>query len=163
LLFALGALDSCGSKVIKFDVIDIKPRLPYHVAFQIHVEYMKITITRTMIDEGDATCVMFLTYWKAIGFPTLSQSMTILTTFDRHLLQPLGILPAFPVQLGGKVVEVDVEVADAPLNYNLLPGHNWTYALTIVLSLIFRALCFPHKWKIVTIYQLSFAHASPSA
>jgi hypothetical protein len=31
----------CGSKVINFDVMDVKPHLPYHVAFQIHVENMK--------------------------------------------------------------------------------------------------------------------------
>jgi hypothetical protein len=47
LLSALGALDPCGSKVIKFDVMDVKPHLPYHVAFQIHVEYTNVTIKRT--------------------------------------------------------------------------------------------------------------------
>jgi hypothetical protein len=39
LLSTLGALEPSGSKVIKFDVTYVKPRLPYHVAFQIHVEY----------------------------------------------------------------------------------------------------------------------------
>jgi hypothetical protein len=38
LLSALGALEPSGSKIIKFDVMDVKPRLPYHVAFQIHVD-----------------------------------------------------------------------------------------------------------------------------
>jgi hypothetical protein len=75
LLSALGALDPCGSKVINFDVMDVKPRLPYHVAFQIHVDYSKYTIKHTVIDEGTATCVMSLTYWKSIGSPTLSQSL----------------------------------------------------------------------------------------
>jgi len=58
LLSVLGALDPCGSKVIKFDVMDVNPRLPYHVAFQIHLYYMKYTIKITIIDEGVATCVM---------------------------------------------------------------------------------------------------------
>jgi hypothetical protein len=44
LLSALGALEPSGSKVIKFDVTEVKPRLPYHVDFQIHVEYSKYTI-----------------------------------------------------------------------------------------------------------------------
>jgi hypothetical protein len=44
LLSALGALEPHGSKFIKFDVIYVKPRLPYHVAFQIHVEYSKYNI-----------------------------------------------------------------------------------------------------------------------
>jgi hypothetical protein len=82
LLSTLGDLDPCGSKVIKFDVPDVKPHLPYHVTFQIHVEYTKYTIKCNLIDEGVATSVMSLTYWKSIGSPTLSQSMTMLTTFD---------------------------------------------------------------------------------
>jgi hypothetical protein len=44
LLSALGSLESSGSKLIKFDVTDVKPLLPYHVAFQIHMEYSKYTI-----------------------------------------------------------------------------------------------------------------------
>jgi hypothetical protein len=82
LLYVLGDLDSCGSKVIKFDITDVKPRLSYHVAFQIHVEYMKITIKRIVIDEGVATCMMSLTCWKSIGSLALSQSMTMSTAFD---------------------------------------------------------------------------------
>jgi hypothetical protein len=30
------------------------------------------------------------------------------------------------------MVEVDVKVVDAPLDYNLLLGCNWTYAMTAV-------------------------------
>jgi hypothetical protein len=48
--------------------------------------------------------------------------MTMLTTFDGHSFRPHGILPAFPVQLGGNTMEVKVEVVDAPLNYNILLG-----------------------------------------
>jgi hypothetical protein len=39
LLSALGDLDPCGFKFIKFDVMDVKPCLPYHVELQIHVGY----------------------------------------------------------------------------------------------------------------------------
>jgi hypothetical protein len=163
LLSALGNLDPCGSKVIKFDFTEVKPRLPYQMAFQIHVNYSKYTIKRIVIDEGATTCVMSLTCWKAIGSPTLSQSPTMLTTFDGRSCLPYGILPTFLVQLGGKTVEVDVEVVDVPLDYNLLLGHNWTYAMTTVVSFIFRTLCFPHNGKIMMIDQLSFAHTSPSA
>ena len=108
-------------------------------------------------------CVMSLTYWKSIGSLTLSQSMTMLIAFDGHSFQPHGILLVFPVQLGGKTVVVDVEVVDAPLDYNLLLGHNWTYAMTAVVSSVFRTLCFPHEGKIMMIDQLSFLHANPNA
>jgi hypothetical protein len=163
LLSTLGALYPCGSKVIKFDFTDVKPLLPYHVAFQIHVGYSKYTIKCSVIDEGAATCVMSLVCWKALNSPTLSQSPTMLSDFEDRSFHPHGILPAFPVQLGGKMVEVDVEVVDAPLDYNLLLGHNWTYAMTAIVSPIFCPLCFPHDGKIMTINQLSFAYASPNA
>jgi hypothetical protein len=60
LLSTLGALETSGSKVIKFDVTYVKPRLPYHADFQIHVEYSKYTIKHVIVDEGAATCVMSL-------------------------------------------------------------------------------------------------------
>jgi hypothetical protein len=87
----------------------------------------------------------------------------MLTAFDGHSFHPHGILPTFLVHLGGKIVEVYVEVADAPLDYNLLLGHNWTNAMIAVVSSIFHTLCFPHEGKIVMIDQLSFVHASPNA
>ena len=82
MLSSLGALDSSGSKVIKFDVADVQPRLPYHVYFQIHVECMNIMVNHIFVDEGDSMSLMSLYFWKVIGSPYLSQSMTMLTTFD---------------------------------------------------------------------------------
>jgi hypothetical protein len=61
------------------------------------------------------------------------------------------------------MVELDVEVVDAPLDYNLLLGCNWTYTMTAIVSSVLCTLCFPHDGKIVMIDQLSFAYASPSA
>jgi hypothetical protein len=87
----------------------------------------------------------------------------MLIGFDGHSFLPHGILPAFPVQLGGKTVEVEVEVVDVPLDYNLLLGRNWTYVMIVVMSFVFRTLCFPHEGKIVTIDQLSFACSIPNA
>jgi hypothetical protein len=163
LLSTLGSLEPSGLNVIKFDFMDVKLLLPYHVAFQIHVEYYKYTIKRAVVDEGASTCMMSLVCWKDIGSPTLSKSSTMLTAFDNHSFCPHGILPAFPVQLGGKTVEMEVEVVDAPLNYNLLLGHNWTYSMVSVVSSIFHTLYFPHQGEIVTIDQLSFVYSSLNA
>jgi hypothetical protein len=58
--------------------------------------------------------------------------------------------------LGGKNVTVDVEVVDAPLNYNLLLGRSWFYAMTVVASSVFRCVQFPYQGKIVTVDQLDF-------
>jgi hypothetical protein len=71
-LSVLGALKPSGSKVIKFDITYVKPRFPYHVAFQIHVGYSKYTIKHAFVDEGAATCVMSLICWKYLDSLTLS-------------------------------------------------------------------------------------------
>jgi hypothetical protein len=125
--------------------------------------YSKYTIKRAVVDEGTATCVMSLICWKALDSPNLSQSSTMLTAFDGRSFFLQGVLPSFMFQLGGKTVEVDVEVVDTPLDYNLLLGRNWTYAMIFVLSSVFLTLCFPHNGKIVTIDRLYFAYASPNA
>ena len=50
----------------------------------------------------------------------------------------------------------EVEVIDAPLDYNLLLGRNWTYVMFSIASAIFHVVVFPHEGKLVTIYQLDF-------
>jgi hypothetical protein len=60
------------------------------------------------------------------------------------------------------MVEVDVEVVDVLLDYNLLLGCNWTYVVTVVVLFVFRTLFFPLYWKIMMINQLSFLYASPN-
>jgi hypothetical protein len=151
LLSALGALELSVSKLIQFNVTDVNPFLPYHVAFQIHMDYSKYTIKHVVVDEGIITCVMSLVFWKALGSSTLSKSSNMLTSFDGHSFFPHGILPSFLVQFSEKTVEVEVEEVDVPLYYNLFLGCNWTYAMIVVVSFIFRALCFPQEGNIVTI------------
>ena len=46
----------------------------------------------------------------------------MLKSFDGHVLKPHGIVPLFPIMLGGKTVNVEVEVVDVPRDYNLLLG-----------------------------------------
>ena len=60
------------------------------------------------------------------------------------------------MELGDKTISIDVEVVDASLDYNLLLGQSWFYAMPVVASSIFRTLQFPHQGKIVTIYQLHY-------
>jgi hypothetical protein len=86
----------------------------------------------------------------------------MLTAFHGHSFHPHGILLSFPFQLGGNTVEVDFEVVDVPLNYNLLLGCNWTYVMIVIISSIFFTLFFPHDGKIMTVDQLSFEYASPN-
>jgi hypothetical protein len=57
---------------------------------------------------------------------------------------------------------VKVEVVNAPLDYNLLLGRSWTYAMQAMVATVFRVLFFPHKGRIVTIDQLSFSRPDPA-
>jgi hypothetical protein len=152
--------------MIMLDTTNLKPRLPYHVVFQIVVAHpTKIftwNIFCTVVDEGDSTCVMSLSCWKAIGQLELSPSPTLLTVFDGRSFRPHGIIPSFPVQLGGNTVCVEVEVVDAPIDYNLLLVCSWTYAMQAVVATVFQVLLFPHEFRIVTIDQLSFSRPDPA-
>jgi hypothetical protein len=71
LLTALGSTETFNLGTILLDTTNLKPHLPYHVAFQIVVAYpTKIftrNIFRTVVDEGTSTCVMSFACWKAIG------------------------------------------------------------------------------------------------
>ena len=40
--------------------------------------------------------------------------------FDGNSFPPHGLITACPTKLGGKTIQVDVEVVDAPIAYNLL-------------------------------------------
>jgi hypothetical protein len=57
---------------------------------------------------------------------------------------------------------IEVEVVDVSLDYNILLGRSWTYAMQAVVTTVFWVLFFPHEARIVTIYQLSFSCSNPS-
>jgi hypothetical protein len=149
------------------DTTDLKPCLSYHVAFQIVVAYTTKNFTwnifHMMVDEGASTCMMSLACWKAIGQPIFSLSPTLLTIFYGRSFRPHEIIPSFPVQLGGKTMCVKVEVVDLSLDYNILLGRIWIYAMKAVVMIVFRVLLFPHEGRIVSIDQLSFSCLDPSS
>ena len=115
----------------------LQPFFPYYVSLLIHVECLNNTIMSTIINEGAAASQMSLSWWKALDSPTLSQFANMLTNFDGRLFQSHGILPSLEVQLGGKNVVIEVEVVDAPLDYNILLGPNWMYSMQAVASSLF--------------------------
>ena len=51
---------------------------------------------------------------------------------------------------------MDVMVVPSPLDFNLLLGRDYTYAMGALVSSLFHVVCFPHEGWIVTIDQLSF-------
>ena len=81
--------------------------------------------------------MMSLSCWKGLGSAELSQSTTMLISFDGRSFWPQRILPSHKIQLGRKTVAIKVEVVDAPLDYNLLLGRNWMYSMQAVASSLF--------------------------
>ena len=79
-----------------------------------------------------------------------------LLVFNRRNSQPLGILPRLPITLGGKTIHMDMMVVPGPLDFNLLLGCDYTYAMGALVSSLFHVVCFPHEGWIVTIDKLSF-------
>jgi hypothetical protein len=61
-----------------------------------------------------------------------------------------------PITLEGKSVNVEVEVFDAPLDYNLLLGRSWIHSMRAVVSTLFYVVRFPHQGKLITVDQLAF-------
>jgi hypothetical protein len=54
------------------------------------------------------------------------------------------------------MVNIQVEVFDAPLDYNLLLGRSWIDSMRAVMSTLFWIMCFLHQGKVVTVDQLAF-------
>jgi hypothetical protein len=133
LLKAIGGIDPMDTNLIVFDLEDHIPRLPLQLAFQIQVVVFDKNIFRTVIDEGASTCVMSLACWKAIGSPSLNESQNTLKAFNAYGFKPYGVLPSLPITLEGKMVQVEVEVFDAPLDYNLLLSRSWIDSMRVVM------------------------------
>ena len=60
-------------------------------------------------------------------------------------------------------MSIEVEVVDAHLDYNILLGRNWIYAMKVLVSSIFYVICFPFEDHIVMIDQMSFNSSSSIA
>jgi hypothetical protein len=103
---------------------------------------------------------MSLACWKAIGSPSLNESQNTLKAFNGYGFNPYGVLPSLPITLEGKTVQVEVEVFDTPLDYNLLLGRGWIDSMRAVVSTLFRVVCFPHQGKVVTVDKLAFFNSN---
>lgn len=94
--------------------------------------------------------------WKDIGSPNIDPTPSQLLAFNRSTSQPLGVLPQFPIMLGGKIVYIDVMVVQGPLDFNFLLGCDYIYAMKSIVSTLFRMMHFPHNGNILTIDQFYF-------
>jgi hypothetical protein len=109
-----------------------------------------------LIDEGSSVSILSSIAWQALGCPPLVPVTQNMLAFNRRTSQPLGTLPQFPVTLGGKIVFIDVMVVQDPLDFSLLIGRDYVYAMKAIVSTLFRVIYFPHDGRVVTVDQLSF-------
>jgi hypothetical protein len=79
----------------------------------------------------------------------LNESQNTLKAFNGSGFKPYGVLPSFPITLEGKMVQVEVEVFDTPLDYNLLLGRSWIDSMQVVMSTLFHVVRFPHQGRLL--------------
>jgi hypothetical protein len=163
LLFAMGAVDPVDTRLITFDLDSYEPRLPAAVSIQIPVKIRNITVHQCIIDEGASTCIMSKTVWQKLGSPELIPSAITLRAYEGRPSSPKGLFQNVPIELGGKTILIDIEVINAQLDYNILLGRSYMYAMKAVASSVFQTIMFPHNGKIVTIDQVSHYEPNPSA
>ena len=94
--------------------------------------------------------------WQKLRSPILQPSSTTLWDYDGHPTKSQGILPHAPITLDEKTVLIDIEVVNAQLDYNLLLGRSYIYAMRATASTVFLLMMFPHEGKIMTVDQLTY-------
>jgi hypothetical protein len=70
--------------------------------------------------------------WQKLGSPELLPSAITLRAYDGRSTSPEGIFQNVPIELGGKTILIDIEVIEAPLEYNILLGRTYMYAMKAV-------------------------------
>jgi hypothetical protein len=132
------------------------PHLPSHIPFKITVQVCGQDVPHALIDEGSSVSIFSSITWKALGYPHLVPVTQNMLAFNKITSHPLGFLPNFIITLGGKIVYIDFMVVQDPLNFDLLLGRDYVYAMKYIVSTLFRVIYFPHDGRMVTIDQLSF-------
>ena len=118
----------------------VEPRLPFDAPFQIKVNVEPYTIAHCIVDEGASISILSAHAWQGMGSPNLVSSASQLLDFYRRTSTALGILSQTPVTLGGKTVLVDFMVIEDPLDFNMLLGHDYVYAIQAMVSIFFRVM-----------------------
>ena len=107
--------------------------VPFHISVQVTTR----RIIHTIFYEGTSVNILSSTSWKVIGSPQLVLANDQILDFNRIPTTSLGILPHFPITLGGKTLCIDVMVVQGPLDFNLLLGRDYVYTMKVVVSTLF--------------------------
>jgi hypothetical protein len=123
------------------------PCLPSHIPFKITIQVCGWDVPHALIDEGSSVSILSSIAWQALGYPQLVAVTQSLFAFNRRTSHPLGILPWFPITLGGKTIFIDVMVVHGPLDFD--------FASWVSLCLCHESYCvhsfscdiYPKRWK----------------
>jgi hypothetical protein len=127
-----------------------------HLPFKITVQVCGQDVPQTLIDKVSSVSILYSLAWQDLGYPHLISITQTPFSFNRRTDQPLGILPHFPVTLGGKIIIIDVMVVQDPLDFDLLLGQAYVYAMKDIVSTLFCVIYFPRDGRVVTIDQILF-------
>ena len=99
--------------------------------------FTSIKISRTIVDEGASISILSSITWKSIGSCNIEPTYIQLLVFNRSISEPLGVLPQFPITLGGKTINIDVMVMQGPLDFNFVLDCDYIYSMKVVVSTLF--------------------------
>jgi hypothetical protein len=103
---------------------------------------------------------MYKVVWQKLSSPELVPPAITLRAYDGQPSSSEGVFQNFLIELGGKTILIDIEVINAPLDYNILFGRSFMHAMKFVASFVFHTMMFPHNGKIVTVDQIT--HYEPN-
>jgi hypothetical protein len=80
---------------------------------------------------------MSKTIWKKLGSPELIPLSITLRDYDGQPSSSEGLFQNVPVEIRGKNILINIEVIDALLDYKILFGSSYMYAIKGVASFVF--------------------------
>ena len=99
--------------------------------------------------------------WQKLGSPELKPPVITLRAYDDRPSTAVSLYQNVLVCLVGKTIHIDIEVLDAHLDYNILLGKNYMYAMPAITSSVFHIMMFPHEDRIITVDQLTHNKKRP--
>ena len=107
---------------------------------------------RVMVDQGNATEIMYPDFYKGLGLKP--EDLTIysspLVSFEGKMVVPKGQI-RLPVQAGTDVVEVDFIVVDTFSPYTAIMGRPWLHSLGVVSSTLNQKVEYPSRSQVLEI------------
>ena len=94
-------------------------------------------ISHCIVDEGASVSILSSRAWRGMGSPSLVSTASQLLAFDRRTCIAMGILAQTTITLGGKIVLVDFMVIEDPLDFNMVLGRDYVYAMQATMSTFF--------------------------